>query len=81
MAHTNNDGKHVESIINRKICTRHSAPLGIPCFSLFSSVVDYLYPAICNHRAVAAGANGKITESSFQIKRKQETRFKAKGRP
>lgn len=71
MAQQINDGRHLVSIVDRHSCSRHNAPKGIPCFLLRKSKGAGYYPAICNHRAVGAGANGKVTESSYQIKKRQ----------
>lgn len=54
-----NDGKHIDRIIMSHECSRHKALLSEPCWSIDS--VHGLLRAICNSRALAAGAQGKIT--------------------
>jgi len=72
-----NDGIHIEKIIGIQPCDKHLAPHGIPCFHMPRGNGNGYYPAICNQRAVAAGKNGKISESSYQTKQKQQRRHYA----
>jgi len=75
-----NDGQHIDSIINRQPCDKHLAPHGIPCFHMpRGNGRPGYYPGICNKRAVAAGADGKISESSYQTKQKQRKPFVKRG--
>lgn len=54
-----NDGFHIERILSAVPCRRHGADLGSPCWKIDS--VHGLLRAICNRRALDAGARGKIT--------------------
>lgn len=70
----NNDGKHIISIIDRQGCQKHDAAKGMACWVVAPSKVNGLsvdLVAICNQRAVLAGANGKISESSYQASKRQ----------
>lgn len=65
-----NDGKHIVNIVDRVECKKHKRPPGIPCFLLRKSSGNGYFPAICNKRAVLAGANGKISEPAYQVKKR-----------
>lgn len=67
---TNNDGNHLGSIIDRTECDKHNAVQGVACWAIDpgKSRETFLL-AICNRRAIKAGANGKISESSYQSKK------------
>lgn len=54
-----NDGIHIERIIDIRACAKHGKGLGQACWNVLSP--RGILKAICNDRAVAAGANGKIT--------------------
>lgn len=78
MTHPNhNHGEHIVSIIGRKTCEKHDAGLGEACYTIPSDISERVLLAICNQRAKKAGANGKISESSYQTKQKKFHRSKA----
>lgn len=60
----NNDGKHIVSIISRSKCPKHNAAEGEACYNLVGSSGDILF-GVCNRRAVLAGADGKVSETSY----------------
>lgn len=66
-----NDGAHIVSIIQRQACQKHEAGKGIACFKIPSDISDRINLAICNRRAVKAGANGKISETSRAVKQRR----------
>lgn len=68
----NNDGAHIVSIIDRQPCQKHEAGMGTACFTIMSDISDRILLAICNKRAVKAGANGKISESSRAVKNRNK---------
>lgn len=65
-----NEGRHMPRIIDETVCGHHDAQKGVACFAVpaskRSSGVDGILLGICNRRAIKAGANGKISESSYQ---------------
>lgn len=69
-----NHGVHLVNIIGRQECKKHNAPLGLPCFTIRKGKGNGYFPAICNKRAVKAGANGKISEASLPTRKKSFTR-------
>lgn len=56
---TENDGIHIDKIIGSVSCGRHAADIGDACWNV-PSVYGPL-KAICNRRALAAGADGFVT--------------------
>ena len=54
-----NNGKHLERIIGAQPCEKHKAGLTVPCWIVPSA--HGLLRAICNSRALAYGARGKVT--------------------
>lgn len=64
-----NNGKHIQSIIDRQPCQKHEAGKGVACFMLVGAQ-DAAHSAICNQRALKAGVNGKITEGSYRRSRR-----------
>jgi hypothetical protein len=67
-----NDGAHIVNIIERQPCQKHEAGKGIACFKIPSDISDRILLAICNKRAVKAGANGKISDSSRAVKNRNK---------
>lgn len=65
-----NDGFHLDRIIALSSCDKHTAKHGSPCWSLDS--VHGPLRAICNSRALAAGAQGKITPYTKYSKPKEQ---------
>lgn len=61
-----NDGVHIKKLMDLVECKRHKAPQGIPCFHMPKNTGFGFYAGICNKRAVSAGANGRISQSSYQ---------------
>lgn len=66
MSIVNNAGVHILSLIDKVECKRHKAPTGTPCFHIPKTNENGYFVGICNQRAVKAGANGKISENSYQ---------------
>jgi len=66
-----NDGSHILSIIARTPCNKHLAKVFEPCYSIPADTSDKTLLAICGKRAKQAGANGKISQSSYQTKKQQ----------
>lgn len=60
-----NDGKHIETIVQRQSCTKHKALLGAPCWNIYPSIGGAL-PAVCNDRILKAGFVGDIQPSSLR---------------
>lgn len=54
-----NDGKHINKIVNSVPCPKHGRDINEACWNLLS--IHGLLKAICNDRALAAGANGFVT--------------------
>lgn len=66
-----NDGKHLSRILQITTCRKHKAQEGDPCFVIdpgTSPHKDSLFAA-CGARVKRAGYNGKISATSFQVKR------------
>jgi hypothetical protein len=57
----------IPSILQQTECRRHKVPVGTPCWVMFTVSGDSR-DAICNHRAVSAGWNGKIDPVSMLTK-------------
>lgn len=68
MALSNNNGKHLVSIIDRVKCIKHAAPEGVPCYHLPKADSDGFYAGVCGLRVNRAGYNGKISALSLQLK-------------
>lgn len=66
-----NEGFHIDRIIGSQECSKHKALISEPCFELDSAHGPLR--AICNSRALAAGASGKITpyEKPFSPSKKE----------
>lgn len=62
---TDNDGRHVSTILSRTDCTKHHSPVGIPCWHIPVDGYGYL-AAICGLRAKRAGFVGQISPTSLQ---------------
>lgn len=54
-----NDGQHIDRIIDVQPCLKHHAIIHEPCWKLDSNHGPLR--GICDQRARAAGANGKVT--------------------
>lgn len=54
-----NDGKHLNKIVDAIPCRRHGRDIGQACWNIPS--IHGIMKAICDHRAREAGANGNIT--------------------
>lgn len=65
-----NDGFHIDRIVSQYSCERHRADVGSPCWRLDS--VHGPLRAICNSRALAAGAQGKVTPYTKYTKPKEQ---------
>jgi hypothetical protein len=66
-----NDGKHIDEIIQSVSCSIHSAEIGVPCFHIQYGVLKGgLGPGICGPRIKKAGFNGEIQPSSLSQKAK-----------
>jgi hypothetical protein len=66
-----NDGKHLEQVLNETTCKKHKASLGDPCYVITpgtKTATNQLLGA-CNARILRAGFDGKISETSFQTRR------------
>lgn len=63
-----NEGRHIETIIAKTACGRHDAQIGVACFGISpeSPLAPETLLGICNRRAIKAGANGKISDSSYR---------------
>lgn len=65
-----NDGKHLDNIINSIPCPSHGRDIGDPCWNVPRS--------ICNNRALESGADGQISEDpkhlNAPIYKKESTR-------
>lgn len=66
-----NDGEHIDEIIDRVDCAKHNAAKGFPCFKIYydNGRVEH-GPGICGTRVTKAGFNGKIQPSSLSQKTK-----------
>lgn len=67
-----NDGFHLDRIINTQECSKHKSLKTEPCWTIDS--VHGSLRAICNTRALASGAQGKITpytRASAQSQKKE----------
>lgn len=73
-----NDGSHIISIIARTTCGKHNAASFEPCYAIPADTSEKMFFGICNKRAVKAGANGKISQSSYQTRKQQPTRPRKK---
>lgn len=56
---------HVELVLERAGCGRHSVPKGVPCWSIRSRHHGDM-AAICNKRAIAAGFVGTPSDKSLR---------------
>lgn len=71
-----NDGKHIDDIVNETVCDRHNSERGVACWYVFwSSRHEELGPAICNDRIRSAGYNGDIQPSSLKQRAKSGKTF------
>lgn len=71
-----NDGKHIVNIMNRQPCKDHKAERGFPCYQIPSESSEALdVIGICNKRAFHGGANGKISQSSYQKEQRQQKKY------
>lgn len=61
-----NDGIHLKRLVDLVDCDRHDAVPGVPCFTMRKNSGSGYYAGICNYRAILAGANGRISQSSYQ---------------
>lgn len=57
--HDDNDGLHIHRIMNIVGCKRHKADINEACWNIPS--IHGILHAICNHRAITAGAQGQVT--------------------
>lgn len=62
-----NDGKHINNIIQNHTCGRHAKDAGVPCYTLFNSFGKL--NGVCGKRIFKAGYNGKISLTSMQLKK------------
>lgn len=67
-----NDGMHILNITKRQGCQKHEALIGHPCFRIKADKGGKEFWGICNRRAVKAGANGKVSDSSYQLKKRKD---------
>jgi hypothetical protein len=66
-----NNGKHLHGAINSVACGAHSAPAGIPCYTLDNTSGLSEHPfhyGICGKRIRKAGFVGKISPQSMRAK-------------
>lgn len=64
-----NDGKHIDEIVDNVSCSLHNAEKGVPCFYIQYGVSKGgLGPGICGPRIRKAGFNGEIQPGSLSQK-------------
>lgn len=68
-----NEGKHIENIINSTVCGRHQAERGVACWSVATRIVEPDFSerfglAVCGKRIHKAGFNGRIDPRSLRSK-------------
>lgn len=73
-----NDGKHIDEIVDNVACSIHSAEKGVPCFEVHYGVAKGgRGPGICGPRIRKAGFNGEIQPSSLSQKAKSNNRTRS----
>lgn len=70
-----NNGKHIETIVDETVCTKHSADQGRACWPI-ENRTDSCRPgmAVCGSRISLYGFNGRISEQSTQTRREKVAR-------
>lgn len=69
MTHIENDGKHIDRIIEETNCRRHGVLKGFSCFHIMpDSNPNRLLLGVCGPRIERAGFVGKIDPRSMRAK-------------
>lgn len=65
-----NDGKHINTVLTRIECRKHSAPEGEPCFYIppGSDKAKTFLVGVCGSRIKRAGYIGTINPLSLRLK-------------
>lgn len=62
-----NDGIHIEHIVNSTKCAKHGAEEGTPCWDIFIGAIQEEGMAVCGTRIRSAGFEGRISRSSLSL--------------
>lgn len=65
-----NDGRHIMRVITSTECRKHGATPGHACYMIPNDLWEW-YRGVCGARIKKAGFNGKITEKSLSLSRRQ----------
>ena len=63
-----NDGLHIESIVNAGPCKKHAVPEGVACYQVPKSNTSGYYTGVCGQRIKKAGFNGFVSDLSLSIR-------------
>lgn len=63
-----NDGQHIQNILQTTPCHKHKAAEGEACWYVFITFTKRDAPAVCGKRIKRAGFTGSISPSSLSLR-------------
>jgi hypothetical protein len=63
-----NDGQHINEILQTTPCGKHNATEGTACWYVFITYSKRFAPAVCGKRIKRAGFNGSISAGSLSLR-------------